>query len=591
MLTPVRTGLAVLSVAAAAVCLVAMVVYLGFDHYDRDYRLLVSIINDCRIVFLLGLGFELVFFMQRYLREHDLFSRITDVLLLLTLVPAIIPRPAHPWIPWLDQMIYSRVALYAVLGVYSAVLLCYALMRLPGKRTNPSLLLSMSFLVFIIIGALVLMLPKCTTHGITFVDSLFVSTSAVCITGLTPVDVSVTFTPLGLTVLACLVEIGALGVVTFTCFFAMFFSGSSSIFSQLLVRDVIYSKSMSALFPTLLYILLFTVTMEAIGAVALYFAVPAEALGMDVEQRIVFAMFHSVSAFCNAGFSNLPQGMANPALMAGNQAVYWAMSLIVVSGAIGFPILVNFRDAIVEKIRRMFRRREVGMGVRPLIHLFDMNTKIVLVTFGLLFLAGAVAFYFLEGGNTLAGMTQWQKVSQSVFNSVTPRSAGFSSVNPGEFLNVTLVMVMFLMWVGGGAQSTAGGIKVNTLAAICLNLRSIVTGRERVTAFHRTVAYGSIRRANAVVAVSILSFFIYTVIMLLLEPAMPARDVAFETLSALFTVGSSLGITSHLGAGAKILLCSAMLFGRVGLISLMAGLTGTSRKALVNYPSGNIIIN
>ena len=188
-------------------------------------------------------------------------------------------------------------------------------------------------------------------------------------------------------------------------------------------------------------------------------------------------------------------------------------------------------------------------------------------------------------------MTQWQRISQSVFNAVTPRSAGFSSVNPAGFLNVTLVMIMFLMWVGGGAQSTAGGVKVNTLAAICINMRSIVTGREQATAFHRTIAVASIRRANAIVATSILTFLLYSLTMLLLEPELPARDVLFETLSALFTVGSSLGITHHLGPEAKAVLCTAMLFGRVGLISLMTGLTGTSRKALVRYPTDNLIIN
>ncbi len=590
VLNPVSSVLDWITVAAGVVCVVAMVVYIGFDHFDRDYRLLVRVIRGCQITFLVNLIFNLVFFFERYMREHDLFAKIADGFLLISLVTLVVPRPSHPLIPWLEAIVYSKVALYAVLGLYAAMVVCYAAMRLPGKRTNPLLLLTISFMIFIFIGAVVLMLPKCTTAGISFVDSLFVSTSAVCITGLTPVDVSVTFTPLGLTVLACLIEIGALGVVTFTCFFAMFFSGTQSIFSQLLMRDVVYSKSMSSLFPTMLYILLFTVAIEAAGAVALFFTVPPE-LGMDVEQKIVFAAFHSVSAFCNAGFSNLPDGMANPVLLEGNQAIYWVMSVIIVAGAVGFPILANFRTALVEKLRRVFSHgHSAGQG-RPVFHLFDMNTKVVLVTFALLLIAGAVGFYFLEADNTLEGMSQWQRISQSVFNSVTPRSAGFSSVNPANFLSVTLIMVMFLMWVGGGAQSTAGGVKVNTLATICLNLRAIVTGRERVTAFHRTISVGSIRRANAVVAVSILSFTVYVFVMLILEPALPARDVVFETLSALFTVGSSLGITSHLGVAAKVTLCTAMLFGRVGLISLMSGLTGRSSKALVHYPTDNIIIN
>ncbi|MBD5186110.1 MAG: potassium transporter [Bacteroidales bacterium] len=589
VLNPLGSVLGWLSVVAAVACLVAMTVYVGFDHRSQDLRLLMHVIRMSQATFLITLLFRLVFDFRRYCAGRDTLGRCVDLILLLTLLPLLYPHPARPWIPWLSTVVYSRVTLFVILGGYSAVQLCYALMRLPGKRTNPSLLLTVSFLVFIFLGTLALMLPKCTVGGITFVNALFVSTSAVCITGLTPVDIAVTFTPLGLAVLGVLIEIGALGVMTFTCFFAMFFTGNQSIFSQLLMRDVIYSKSMNSLFPTLLYILGFTVVTEALGAVALYFSLP-DTIALSVPDRVMFAVFHSVSAFCNAGFSNLPDGMSNPALLTGNQAIYWSMSAIIVAGAISFPILVNFRDALAAKFsaltgRIMRRRRAVNF------HLFDMNTKVVLVTFTLLFLLGAVGFYLLEAHNTLRGMTLWERISQSVFNSVTPRSAGFASVSPASFLSVTLVMVMFLMWVGGAAQSTAGGIKVNSLAAICLNLRAIVTGRERVTAFHRTVAGASIRRANAVVAVSIIALFAYSMLMLILEPELPARKVLFETLSALFTVGSSLGATPLLSPSGKIVLCSAMLFGRVGILSLVAGLTGTSRKALVHYPTDNIIIN
>lgn len=590
VLTPVGSVLEWLAVVASLVCVVSMTVLVGFDHYAHDIRLLTGFIRGSQITFLASLIFNLVFFTRRYSRRHGLLQRGVDFLLLLTLLPLIYPHPDHPWIPWLEKIAYSTRTIYTILGIYSVVQLCYAVMRVPGKRTNPSLMLTISFLLFIIVGALLLMLPRCTFHGISFIDSLFVSTSAVCITGLTTVDVPSTFTPLGQTVLAILIEIGALGVMTFTSFFAMFFTGNQSIYSQLLMRDVIYSKSMNTLFPTLIYILTFTIAMESLGALGLYFTIPDE-LDMDMWDRISFSAFHSVSAFCNAGFSNLRDGLSNHALMHGNQTVYWMISLIVVSGAIGFPILVNFKDTLVSRARRVMARLTGGRAAPRVCHPYDMNTKVVLVTFGILFAIGAVAFYFLEADNSLAGMSQWQRVSQSVFNSVTPRSAGFSSVNPARFLNVTLVLVMFLMWVGGGAQSTAGGVKVNTLAAICINLRAIVTGRERVTAFHRTIAVGSIRRANAIVTTSIITFLIYSLAMLLLEPRLPARDVLFETLSALFTVGSSMGVTPHLGPAAKIVLCTAMLFGRVGLISLMTGLTGTSSKALVHYPTDNLIIN
>ena len=590
VIAPVGSVLQWLAVAAAVTFMVTMIIFAGFEHHSYDHMLIRRLIRACQITFLTNLIFHLVLMTRSYTRSRRWLQHAVDVLLLLTLLPLLYPHPRHPWIPWLEQLAYAPLTIYVILTLYSLVQLCYAVMRIPGKRTNPSLLLTVSFLLLIVIGALLLMLPRCTVHGISFIDSLFVSTSAVCITGLTPVDISSTFTPLGITVLAILIETGALGVMTFTCFFAMFFTGNQSIYSQLLMRDVIYSKSMNSLIPTLLYVLAFAVTIEAAGAICLYFTIP-DSLMMDTHDKIIFSVFHSISAFCNAGFSNLRDGLSNPALINGDQTIYWTVSLIIISGAIGFPILVNFKDAMAIRIGNTIRRITRRGNIRHICHLYDTNTKVVLATFGILLAFAAIAFYFLESGNSLYGMTQWQRISQSVFNAVTPRSAGFSSVNPAGFLNVTLVMIMFLMWVGGGAQSTAGGVKVNTLAAICINMRSIVTGREQATAFHRTIAVASIRRANAIVATSILTFLLYSLTMLLLEPELPARDVLFETLSALFTVGSSLGITHHLGPEAKAVLCTAMLFGRVGLISLMTGLTGTSRKALVRYPTDNLIIN
>lgn len=588
----VATGLlSVVTVVAAIVCLTCFTVYIGYEHDARDYNTLRLILRVVQGIFVANILFNLVFNFRHTIKDSRVIKWVVDIGVLLSVLPWLYPHPAHPWIPILERVMYSNYFLYPVMAAYSVVEVCYGVTRLTGRRTNPSLMLSGSFLLFIGIGSLLLMLPKCTYGGISYIDSLFVSTSAVCITGLTPVDVSVTFTPLGLLVIACLVQIGALGVLTFTSFFSMFFSGSGSIYNQLMMRDLVYSRTMTSLIPTILYIFVLTVTVEAIGAVMLFFSVK-DVLPMTTEELVMFSAFHSVSAFCNAGFSSLPGGMSNPLLLYGDQSVYWVMSLVIVSGSIGFPLLVNIRDAISRRFR-WFRERVIrrdGRVVPRPVHLFSMNTKIVVVAFGVLFLLGAVSFFFLEQDNSLRGFDFWEKVSQSVFNSVTPRSAGFSSVNPAGFLNVTLVVVMFLMWVGGASQSTGGGIKVNTLAAIILNLRSIITGRNTVTAFRRTIAIGSIRRANAVVALSIFSYFFYSVALMLLEPGLSPRDLLFESCSALFTVGSSLGVTSELSQPSLILLCTAMFLGRVGILSMLSGVVG-HRYDTPRYPSDTIVIN
>lgn len=592
VISGISQALIVISVVAEIVCLVALVIRAGYEHNPDDVRRIHNLLRLCQGIFIANVSFNLIFNLRNTFRNTRTVKWIVDIAMLVTLLPWIYPHPENPWIPWLEAILYSNKFIYGCIAAYSVVGLSFAIFRLVGRRTNPSLLMSCSFLVFIIIGSFLLMLPKCTYTDISYIDSLFVSTSAISITGLTPVNVATTFTPLGQLILAILIQIGALGVMTFTSFFALFFSGEASIYSQLMLKDMVYSKSMSSLIPTLLYILGFTIIVEATGALLIFASVHGT-LDMTFPDEIAFSAFHAISAFCNAGFSTLPDGMANPMLLNGNISIYWIMSAIIIAGSIGFPILVNLRDAITIKFRQVkYRLHHIAKDSDARqVHIYNMNTKIVLVSFTILFVAGAVIFFILEYNNSLAGMSFWQKVTQSVFNSATPRSAGFSSVNPAGFLNTTLLVVLFLMWVGGAAQSTAGGIKVNTLAAICLNIRAIVTGAPKVVAFNRTVSTGSIRRANAVVALSIISYLLFSVILVGLEPDLPVRSLLFESCSALFTVGSSLGITPQLSDASEVLLCVAMFLGRVGLISLLSGIVRRHRQHNIVYPADNIIIN
>lgn len=578
-----------LSLVASLLCVVDMLLYLGFDHNPGDIRLLTRGLRAVQALFAVNVVYNLVFNPATTLRSTRWPKWIVDIALLLTLLPWIYPRPEHPWIPWLDTVLYSHWMLFCTLAAYSLLTLSAGALKLMSRRTNPSLLLSASFLFFILTGSLVLMLPKCTVVPLSYTDSLFVSTSAVCITGLSSIDVSATFTPLGLLVLALLIQIGGLGVLTFTSFFAIFFSGAQSIYSQMMLRDMVYSRSFNALLPTLLYVLAFTLSIEAIGAVAIYFTVPPET-GFDIHDRIIFSMFLSLSAFCNAGFTNIHDGLSNPAIMNGDQTIYLAVSAIVIAGAIGFPILVNFKDAILLRLRTLADRLRKRRRPTP-VHVYDLNTKLVLIATTAVFLFGCVSFFALEYDNTLKGMPLWQKCVQSVFNAVTPRSAGFASVSPAAFLPATLLTVMVQMWIGGASQSMAGGIKVNTLAVAVLNLRSVIHGHRGVCACHRGIAIPSVRRANAVVFLSILAYTLYTFILLVLEPELPVRDVLFEVLSALFTVGSSLGITAELSDASKVVLSTAMFVGRVGILSLLMGLVRTRRDSTELFPKEHVIIN
>lgn len=584
------TVLSVLTFILSVAVIATLLVWVGFDHADAETRTMRTVLRWAQGVFTFSILYNLILNFKATVKGTRILKWTVDIAVLVLLVTAIYPQPEHPWIVWLEQLLYSPKFQFGVLAAYAVVDISYGVTRLLGRRTNPSILLGTSFVILIFVGALVLMMPRCTTHGISFVNSLFVSASAVCITGLTSVDIATTFTPLGQVVLAILFQLGALGIITFTSFFAIFFSGNQSIYSQLLMKDLIYSKSMNSLVPTLLYILGFTLTIEAVGAIAIYFCVP-DAIGAAFEDKAKFAVFQSMSSFCNVGFTNVENGLSNEAFMRGNQVIYIVVSLLVVAGGIGFPLLVNFKEALGRKLRLLWSRITHRCRPEKRVHLFDLNTKLVLWTTGTIFVIGTVAFFFLEANNTLHGMSLYERIVQSFFNATTPRSSGFASVNPANFLNVTLLLVMVQMWIGGASQSMAGGIKVNTLGTILLNLRSIVRGNSSVTAFRRNIAIPSVRRANAIVTLSILSVIVFTTVLMLLEPALPTRSVVFEVVSAVFTVGTSLGITDSLCDASKYVLILAMFLGRVGLLSLMAGMFTPRRDMSSHYPYENAIIS
>lgn len=580
-----------ISFIASIICLTGLILYVGLEHTATSKALVINIIKGCQLCFIFFIIFNIIFFYRNTINNSRILKWVIDIFVLISVFSWFRTYPPISNSSFL-LILSGNAFLFIVLAIYSIFEISLGVSRLINKKTNPSLILAGSFIFFIIIGSLTLMLPKCTYSGIDYIDSLFVATSAVSITGLCPVDVASVFTPLGIGILSCLIQIGALGVLTFTSFFALFFSGETSIYNQLMVKDMIYSKNANSLLPTLLYVFLFTLTIEIVGAVAIYYSLPSDFSITDEGDKLLFAGFQSLSAFCNAGFTWLQDGMGNKTLMNSNQWIYIWMGTLVLLGGIGFPILVNLKNILFTYFKRLKSFFIPTAGKQHLVkHIYDVNTKIVLIVSLTITLITILLFLLFEWNNTLDNMTVWQKIVQAYFNASIPRSSGFASVNPAGFMPYTLLMVMFLMWIGGSSQSTAGGIKVNTFTAMVLNLKSIIRDRKYITVFHRTISVTSIRRANSVIALSILSLFVLLMILVLLEPQLSIKDLAFEATSALFTVGSSLGITPLLGVGSKLILCCAMFVGRVGLLSLLMGIASKKAENRRIYPYDNIIIN
>lgn len=544
------------------------------------------------IVFLMDVTLHVLLEYRGTKKNFRRLAWILSWLLYLTLIPVIFHRPEeggiilHLW-EFLQGYFYH----VTLLLLFSLLNLSSGLMRLLGRRTNPSLILAASFLMIILVGTGLLMLPRCTYNGISWVDSLFVSTSAVCVTGLTPVDVSTTFTTGGQIILILLIQIGGLGVMTLTSFFAMFFMGNTSLYNQLVVRDMVSSTSLGSLFSTLLYILGFTLVIEGIGMGAIWLSVH-DTLGMSLEEELGFSAFHSISAFCNAGFSTLSGNLGNPMVMTHHNGLYLSISLLIILGGIGFPILVNFKDFFAYHGRRLWRFVRTWKWDRHRVeHLVSLNTKIVLIMTFLLLVFGTLALAYFEWHNTFEGMSLADKWTQAFFNATCPRTAGFSSVDLTALSIQSVLIYMLLMWIGGAAQSTAGGIKVNAFAIASLNLVAVLRGSNRVEVFGRELSSDSIRRSNAAVVVSLGLLFTFVFMLTILEPNLSVRALAFECVSALSTVGSSLNITPSLCDESKLLVSLLMFIGRVGCITLVLGIVKPKKNLKYRYPSDNIIIN
>ena len=481
-----------------------------------------------------------------------------------------------------------------ILFIISFIELSDAVITSLGRKTNPALMLAVSFLVIILIGSGVLLMPRCIQPGVhlSWIDSLFTTTSAVCVTGLTTIDVPNTFTSFGQLVIIALIQVGGLGMMTITSFFALFFMGNTSIYNQMLVSDMVSSKSLASLWSTLLNIFGFTAILELAGAVSIFLDIHGS-IGLDIWHELFFCVFHSISAFCNAGFSNYPDGMSAPILLMGNHcSLYVILALLVILGGIGYPVLVNLKSVVsrhANVIWKWINGRHYASLRIP--NLFDLNTKIVLRTTTILIVLGTVLLGFFEWNNTFAGMRIHEKVVQAFFNAVSPRTAGFISVNLNSMCIQSIFIYSILMWIGGASQSTAGGVKVNAFAVAYLNIRSIIHGTNRVEFAGRELSTDSIRRANAAIftSVMVLSFFIFMVT--LSDPNLPLKAVVFECVSAFATVGSSLGITSELQDTSKVLIVVLMFLGRVGVVTMAQGLLKQYKNQNYKLPQDNITIS
>lgn len=463
------------------------------------------------------------------------------------------------------------------------------LSRIKYIGLNPARLFVLSFLGLILIGTILLLLPVSTTGSISLIDALFTTTSAVCVTGLVALDTSKDFTLFGQTVIMVMIQAGGLGILTFASYFSYFFKGGSSYEDQLTMGNISNIEKIDEIFKTLKRILIITVGIEAVGAFFIFTSL-SSALMPGLSDRIYFSVFHSISAFCNAGFSTLPHGIMENGYV-DNYRFQLSLIFLFVLGGLGFPIVINLLKYLKHLIRRTFlqifnHKKDV---YKPWV--MKLGSKINLVTTISLIVIGTILIFINEYNNILASHQGIGKFVTALFTVTTPRTAGFNSVDFNQLHLSSLIIIIILMWIGASPASTGGGIKTSTFAIAVLNFISLAKGRKNIEVYSREVSETSIRRAFAVMTLSVVVLGIGSLLISYFDEGLRLLDIIFESVSAYSTVGLSLGITPGLSSASKLVLIILMFIGRVTTLTLLIAFFKQVRMSNYTYPSEEILIN
>ena len=505
--------------------------------------------------------------------------------IILVLIKLDLLLETFPFLSFLNNMGW----LYLALLIYFIREFSARRLHFNREMINPAQLFIASFLGMILVGTLLLMLPRATHEGISAVDALFTATSAVCVTGLIVVDTGTYFTTLGQSVILILIQLGGLGIMTFASYFSYFFRGKSSYEHQIMLKDMTNSEKIGEVFSVLKKIILLTFAIEAVGAILIFFSLEAGTVRGFIDQ-VFFSVFHSISGFCNAGFSTLENSLYEPEFKF-NYYLQVIILMLFILGGIGFPILFNLYKYFTYYFKNQYAKLQHPTYSVYTPWIINLNTRIVLVTTSVLLLVGTVLFYFFEYNNTLEEHSWFGKIIVSLFGAATPRTAGFNSIDTSALNFSTIMIVFILMWIGASPGSTGGGIKTSTFALTTLNFLSLARGKDRVEVFRREISDLSIRRAFAIMALSLMVIGTSIFLIASFDQEKTLLSIAFESFSAYSTVGLSLGITPELSPASKIVIIFTMFIGRVSMLTILIALLRRVKYLNYKYPQEEILMN
>ncbi len=493
---------------------------------------------------------------------------------------------------------HFAVGIYLIIQVVAK--LCRTSVNLAASGKSPTRTLIASFLVLIISGAGLLMLPAASAPGkesLSFVDALFTATSGTCVTGLIVKNTGEDFSPMGKIVILTLIQLGGLGIVVFGAVFALLLGQALSLRESAAMQDLLSARTLSRIGNMIAFIFIGTVLIEAVGAVTLFGMwddVPGRVV--SVHQQWFYSIFHSVSAFCNAGFS-----LFGDSFVSYNRSwnVYVVLCPLIILGGLGFGVLYDLVNTAADRVKRFFKklfykRYRLSMETPKRLRL---QTKIVLSVSTCLIVLGMLALLLFEryaSGNDSAEKTG---VLGALFQSVTARTAGFNTVDVSAMSASSRFVLILLMFIGGSPGSTAGGIKTVTLAVVLMTAVAALRKRGEVEMFKRSVRIVVVGRAITVMLLFVAVLFIATLALSITENctdgsriAPTMSEIMFEASSALGTVGLTTGITPSLTTAGKLIIIATMLIGRLGPLTLLAALTFNLKPVRYNYPDEAIIV-
>jgi len=456
---------------------------------------------------------------------------------------------------------------------------------LPRIRLNPAVIFIFSFLFIIFSGTFLLMLPEMTLAGsMSFVDALFTATSSTCVTGLTTVDVSSSFTFKGQLVILFMIKLGGLNIIAFGGFLALMSKLGVGVRHHQVIEGFVNKDNILSARGMFGKVILWTLAIETLGTIGLYYLWAPGVSWASSGDRFFYSVFHSISAFNNAGISIFRDGLFNEAIRF-NYLVHWVIILLIFFGSLGILSLFDLFEVrqLRDRLRHPWKR-------------IQFATKVSLYFSLVLVFLGAICIFFLEKNGTLAGQSLFGQITGAVFQSVTPRTAGYTTLDVGMLSIPTVIVIIALMYIGAGSGSTGGGIKTSTLAVIFADMRAAMTGREKTVLWKRTIGPSLKSSAYSIAIIYVFMNFLGIFLLTISETEIlslsgrSSIDLIFEQISAFSTVGLSRGITPLLSETGKYIIISSMFIGRVGTFTIAFALAGSFIKQRFKYPEAELMV-